>query len=100
MIKHIVMWKLKDSLEGKSKLESMQAMKAMLEALIGKVDGLIKLEVGFNIESSDSAYDLVLYSEFTDEKALEAYQVHPDHLVVKKFVAGVRDKRAVVDYLA
>lgn len=100
MIKHIVMWKLKDFSEGKSKMENMLIMKSMLENLKSKIPGLEKMEIGFNVEKSETSFDLALYSEFKDEKALETYQNHPEHLIVKEFVAKVREKRAVVDYLA
>ena len=100
MIKHIVMWKLKDFSEGRSKAENMQIIKNKLEALKGKVAGLEKLEVGLNISGSETSFDLVLYSEFSDEQALQAYQTHPEHLVVREFVGKVREKRAVVDYIA
>lgn len=99
MIKHIVMWKLKDFAEGRNKAENMQIMKNRLEALNGKIPGLEKLEVGFNIDPSEAGFDLVLYSEFKDEQALETYQHHPDHLAVRDFVGKVREKREVVDYL-
>ena len=98
MIKHIVMWKLKDFSEGAGRLENMQKMKSMLEALNGRIPGLLNLEVGFNINTSNTDFDLVLYSEFKDERALETYQNHPEHLIVKEFVGKVREKRAVVDY--
>lgn len=100
MIKHIVMWKLKEFSEGRSKAENIQIMKSMLEALNGKIPGLEKLEVGLNISSSEMGFDLVLYSEFKDEQALETYQNHPEHLIIREFVGKVRDKRAVVDYKA
>lgn len=99
MIKHIVMWKLKEFSEGRNKAENMDIMKNMLEALNGKIPGLEKLEVGLNTSSSEMSFDLVLYSEFKDEQALETYQNHPEHLIVREFVGKVREKRAVVDYL-
>lgn len=99
MIKHIVMWKLKDLAENKSKNENMQIMKNMLESLVDKIAEIEKLEVGLNIGSSEMAYDLVLYSEFKHEAALEVYQKHPEHLKVREFVGKVREKRVIVDYV-
>jgi hypothetical protein len=100
MIKHIVMWKLKDFADNRSKNENMQIMKNMLENLEDKIAEIEKMEVGFNINSSEMAYDLVLYSEFKNEEALGIYQNHPEHIKVKEFVAKVREKRVVVDYKA
>lgn len=98
MIKHIVMWKLKDFAEGCSREENAKKIKAMLEALRGKIDQIVSLEVGININSSDMAYDAVLVSEFEDEQRLKEYKEHPEHVKVSDFVAKVREGRAVVDY--
>ncbi|MCQ6963297.1 Dabb family protein [Methanolobus chelungpuianus] len=100
MLKHIVMWKLKETAEGTNKLENALVMKEMLESLPGRIPEIVSLEVGININPTDAAYDVVLYSEFRDEAALYAYQEHPEHVKVADFVAKVREERAVVDYLA
>ena len=98
MIKHIVMWTVKDGVDGKSKKENIQQLKGMLEALPEKINEIRALEVGINFNPSEAAFDIVLYTEFDDRNALQIYQDHPEHVKVKEFVARVRDKRAVVDY--
>ena len=98
MIKHIVMWKLKDFAEGCSREENAKKIKAMLDALKGKIDQISYLEVGINTIKSDMAYDAVLVSEFENVQRLEEYKKHPEHVKVSDFVAKVRESRAVVDY--
>lgn len=98
MLKHIVMWKLKDFAEGKNKKENALLVKEKLIALKGKIPEIRELEVGININSSNQAYDAVLYSKFEDERALDIYQNHPEHKKVAEFVAKVREGRAVADY--
>ena len=98
MIKHIVMWKLKDFDSEKEKLESMLRIKTELEALKNMIDGIIKIEVGINICDSEQSYDICLYSEFENMNALNLYQKHPEHIKVGEFIGRVRDKRIVVDY--
>jgi heme-degrading monooxygenase HmoA len=98
MIKHIVMWKLKDFVDGKNKEENAREVKRLLEALNGKIPGLKAIEVGINIEPSEQAYDVVLYSEFDSLEALNGYQKHPEHLKAGEFVGKVREARTVVDY--
>ena len=93
MIKHIVFWKIKDG----NKKENMQRMKQLLEGLQGRIPGLLKAEVGFAIDSGKH-YDVALYSEFLSKEALDAYQDHPEHLVVKSFVRSVITARSCVDY--
>jgi hypothetical protein len=100
MITHIVMWKLKDEAEGADKKSNALKIKSMLEALIGKIECIDYLEVGVNINTSDSAYDAALYTKFKDLIALEEYQNHPEHKKVSEFVGKVRKARTVVDYEA
>lgn len=98
MIKHIVMWKLKDQAEQASKQENALRMKALLEMCAGLTEGLIRLEVGIDIGADSGPWDVVLYSEFADRAALEAYQRHPVHMAAKPFIGTVREQRAAVDY--
>ena len=79
MIKHIVMWKLKDEALGATAAENAKRLKERLEALKGVVDGVIELEVGINTNPSEAAFDVVLYSVFETMDALEAYRTHPEH---------------------
>ncbi|MFP4662379.1 MAG: Dabb family protein [Halanaerobiales bacterium] len=98
MVKHIVMFKLKEKAEGRGKDVNASKMKKMIEALPEKIEELISMEVGLDINGSDAAYDIVLYSEFDNEEALNNYQVHPEHQKVLEFVKKVIDDRVVVDY--
>ena len=98
MIKHVVMWKLKDFAEGCSREENAKKIKSMLESLVGKIEQIVSLEVGVNICNSDMAYDLVLITEFEDEQKLKEYSNHPEHVKVSDFVTKVRVSRVVVDY--
>jgi len=98
LIKHIVMWKLKEFAEGKSKLENAQIIKSDLEALKDKIEQIKYIEVGININESEQAYDVVLYSEFNSMEDLNTYQNHPEHVKVAEFVGKVREARVVTDY--
>jgi hypothetical protein len=97
MVKHIVMWKLKEYANGQSKKANAIKMKKMLEALQGVVPGAYKMEVGINY--NPGGYDVVLYSEFNDHDALEGYQVHSEHIKVQEFVHEVILDRVVGDYM-
>jgi valyl-tRNA synthetase len=98
MIKHIVMWTLKDSYEGKDKQALIQEFKDKLEALQDTISEVRSLEVGVNISPRPSAQDLVLYTEFDDSAALDRYRNHPDHLKVVEWVKNVVQDGYVVDY--
>jgi hypothetical protein len=98
MIKHIVMFRLKDSADGHSKAENGGELKILLESLKEKISIIKCLEVGMNIGKSASASDIVLYSEFDDMQALEVYREHPEHKKVVDFIDRVCLERRVVDY--
>ena len=79
MIRHIVMWQLKDEAEGKSKQENAAIIKKSLEAL-------------------ENNFDVVLNCTLDDLDALSAYQVNPDHQKVVAYIVKVVSARVCVDY--
>lgn len=98
MIKHIVFWNLKDVSANGDKDFNANSIKQKLESLQGKIEGLIKIEVGIDFLHSPESMDLVLYSEFKDKAALDFYQQHPLHKEIMPFIAEARSERRVVDY--
>ncbi len=98
MIKHIVMWRLKESAHGNDKATNARIIKEKLESLSGKIPGMISLEVGIDFSATESSSGVVLYSEFESREALEAYQSHPEHKAVMPFIMEARSERRVVDY--
>jgi hypothetical protein len=98
MIKHIVMWQLKDHAEGADKATNAIKMKALLDACSDIVPGILKLEVAIAQAGLEATYDVVLYSEFESAAALDAYQNHPQHLALKPFVGAIRLARQCMDY--
>ncbi len=98
MVKHIVMWRLHDEVDGILKAESAVAIKEALEDLQGRIPGLVHIEVGLDFDGSDQAADLVLYSELESREALAGYQAHPLHQAVIPLVKKHACERIVVDY--
>ena len=98
MIKHVVMWKLKDFAEDADKARNAKRIKIELEALRHSIPQIFHLEVGINFLESDDACDVVLFSVFKNEMDFELYQSHPDHLAVAEFIGKVKKSRIVVDY--
>jgi len=97
MIKHVVAWKIKDPAQ---KAAHANAVKRALEALRGHIPGLLAIEVGIDIGCDRNADDVVLYAEFADRAALDAYQRHPLHEDAKAIVALLVKDRRVVDWHA
>ncbi len=98
MIKHIVIWKLKETAHGKSKQENALIIKDKLETLNGKIPGMLKIEVGIDFSKTESSADIVLYSEFETKIDFDNYQIHPLHKVLKPYIKEARLDRIVVDY--
>ena len=90
VIKHVVMWKIdKDHID--------QAVENLL-SMNGKIEGMKNLQVGKNFNSNNTAFDLILINEFESKEALDFYQNHPEHLIVKKYLKSVTSQAAVVDF--
>jgi hypothetical protein len=98
MLKHIVMWQLKDHAEGADKAANALKMKSLLDACADIVPGILKLETAIARPGLEATYDIVLYSEFASRAALDAYQEHPQHVAIKDFISAVRQARQCMDY--
>ncbi|UJX41297.1 Dabb family protein [Desulfovibrio sp. JY] len=100
MIKHIVMWTLKDQAEGRDKAANAAEMQSRLLALKGKLPQAVELEVavGAEIFAAVPETDVVLSSSFRTKEDLQTYAVHPLHLEVVDFIKKVVSERRVVDY--
>lgn len=81
MVKHVIIWTLKDELSAEEKENVKKGIKEGLEGLKGTVPGLIEITVNINGLSSSNA-DLMLDSLFENEEALKAYAIHPAHVAV------------------
>ncbi|TLU83378.1 MAG: Dabb family protein [Chlorobium sp.] len=98
MVRHIVIWQLKEFAEGNSRETNAVIIKEKLEALQGKIPGLLGIQVGIDFSRTGNSGDIVLYSEFADRDALDVYQENPEHLALKPFIGLVTSERRLVDY--
>ena len=97
MIKHIVMWRLKEE-DPAEKLEIAKELKKRLENLKNVIPEIVQIEAGINFNQAEVAFDVVLYSMFVTEKELTDYQNHPEHVKVVEYVKEIVSDRCVVDY--
>ncbi len=97
MIRHIVMWKLKDF--GQTEIKALNAakLKDELYHLKNEIVQIKALKVGINL-NPENEYDVVLECEFDNLDDLATYQKHPAHLRVVDFLKTIRDLKAAVDY--
>ena len=96
MVKHVIIWKLKDDIADKEKIKS--DIKEGLEGLKGVIPGLIDIKVEINgLESSNT--DLMLDSSFEDEETLKGYSIHPEHVkVANEKVRPYTETRSCFDF--
>jgi hypothetical protein len=98
MVRHIVMFKLKEFASPDEKQAKMEEIKKGLESLAGTINILRFIQVDFNINPSET-WDLILTTELDSLEDIEAYARHPEHVaVVKNLIAPVKADRACVDY--
>lgn len=81
MVKHVILWTLKDELSAEEKQQVKAGIKEGLEGLQGKIPGMTEIHVYTNgLETSNA--DVMLDSTFESFEALKGYAVHPDHVAV------------------
>ena len=81
MVKHIILWKLKDGYSEKEAVKIKNGIKEGLEGLKGQIPGLLDIRVHTQGLAS-SNMDLMLDSAFESEEALKVYANHPAHVAV------------------
>lgn len=81
MVKHIILWTLKEELSAEEKAAVKAGIKSGLEGLAGRIPGLLEIKV-YTEGLPSSNVDLMLDSVFVDEAALKGYAVHPEHVAV------------------
>ncbi len=91
MIKRISMWRLKDKIE-------VERMKEALLSMEGQVSSLLSIEVGVNLSSHNSAFDIVFIGTFANADSLAEFENDRFHLSVAKLVGSLKDERVVVEY--
>jgi hypothetical protein len=99
MIRHIVIFKLKEYTTTKEKFRAAETVKAELLTLPLKISVIRDFEVGINISDDQTAYDIVINSTFDSPEDLEIYRIHPDHQACIAFNKNYTVRKAVVDYI-
>lgn len=97
MVKHIVIFKLKEELPQGEKLDVMNRFKVAIEELPAKIPFIRKIEVGLNMNPGET-WNIALYSEFDSLDDVKAYAIHPEHVAAGKIIANAKENRACVDY--
>lgn len=98
MVKHIILWQLKDEYSAAEKADIKAGIKAGLEGLAGQIPGLVEVHVNINGLPSSNA-DLMLDTTFETAEALKGYSTHPAHVAVANSkVRPYYKNRVCLDY--
>lgn len=97
MIRHIVAWDFKEGLSEKEKNEYAKKIKFSLENLKSIISGIAELEVKTDLLPA-STKNIMLYSLFESQEALDSYQKHPEHLKAGELIGSVCKNRICVDF--
>lgn len=97
MLRHIVMWKIKEDVQDKEAVKN--DIKVHLEKLIELIPELVYIEV-VGEPLGSSTHDIALISEFRDENDLKIYAEHPSHIeVAEKYIKPFAYERVCLDYI-
>lgn len=97
MVKHIVLFKLKENLPEEEKKCIMNRFKAAIEALPAQISFIRRIFVSLNL-NPDEKWDICLESEFDSLDDVKAYAVHPAHVAAAGIIKEVKADRACTDY--
>jgi len=93
MVRHIVLWRLKSA-----ETADFGSIRAALGAQVGRIPGLLKVEVGRGFNTGKRAADFALVCDFANREALAAYHRHPAHAETRAVVDPLIAEHWIADY--
>ena len=93
MIRHVVLWRLRSKA-----VDAFDRIRATLEHQVGRIPGLLHVEVGRNSGTSRRSVDFCLICDFESREALAAYHRHPTHQETRQIVDPLVEEHWIVDY--
>lgn len=98
MINHIVMWKLKDFAEGRTKDENIELLINGYEELKKNIPQIKDAYIKKNVEPKEGNFDTILFTRFNNKEEMESYLNHPEHKKYSALCKKLREDRASVDF--
>src|ERR1051325_9577335 len=95
MLTHIVIWKYRADVEQAVREEHLKG----LRRLASLIPGIESFRVGADVLGLPRSYDTGLVATFRDRAALEAYTVHPEHILVADMGRNISAQVASVDFV-
>jgi len=99
MYKHVVLWKIKDEVNGVSKKEIIAEVIQKLKALPPEIPEIIEYQVAENIGNYDASFfDICLISVFENKDTFWDYTKYPEHEEVVAYIQSVQEAEEIVDF--
>jgi hypothetical protein len=95
MLTHIVVWKYRADVEQVVRDEHV----ARLRRLASVIPEIESFSVGFDMLKLPRSYDSGLVATFNNRAALEAYTVHPEHILVADMGRHISEHVVSVDFM-
>jgi Stress responsive A/B Barrel Domain len=95
MLTHIVVWKYRADVERDVREEHLNR----LRRLASLIPGIESFHVGFDVLNLPRSYDIGLVATFRDRAALDAYTVHPEHILVVNLGRNISEHVVSVDFM-
>jgi heme-degrading monooxygenase HmoA len=93
MVRHIVLWRLKSPDD-----TDFARIREALEGQVGRIPGLLRVEVARSFASGRRAVDFALLCDFESREALAAYHRHPAHHETRAVVDPLIAEHWIADY--
>lgn len=97
MVKHVLLFKLRDFASAEEKQDIMQQIKEKLEGLQAVIPAIKSMEVGLN-QNPNEVFDIALITTHEDWNGLAEYRDDPNHVAVAQFIGQYRDSRSCADF--
>ena len=98
MIKHVVMFRMKENLDAATRLEAMTRFKESIECLPSVIPCIRRVFVGFNVNPNEKG-DICLESVFDNLEDVSTYSQHPSHRAAAQALMQHVAERSCVDFV-
>lgn len=99
MYKHVVLWKLKEQADGKSRNELAIEVKRRLDELPSQIPEIVSYETAINIgDYGASFFDVSVISAFENKDTFWTYTKYPMHDAVVAYIQSIMEAEEIVDY--
>lgn len=98
MIRHIVLFKLKDFSSEEERNDALDKVLINFRSLVGEIPQIRNYKVEKNIQAKPGSYEIIIDSDFDCPEDLIAYQNHPAHKYAVEQNEQWCRERIIADY--